>query len=91
MGTATNLIWVIKMHLQLSALDKLTTAMVAATMTMAAAGLRSPLVSGDIISLMMKQIEHKEGICRVYKGLSTSYLSITRAQSNGCCMGTSSI
>jgi len=77
MGTVTNPIWVIKKHLQLSASDKLTTAMVAATTTMAAAGLRTPLVGGGIISSTMKQIAHEEGICTVYKGLSTSYLSIT--------------
>jgi len=57
MGTAMNLIWVIKTYLQLSASDTLTTAMVAATM-MAAAGSRSSLVGGGIVFSTIKWIAH---------------------------------
>ena len=72
-GIATNPIWVIKTCLQLAASDKLATATMATT---AAAGSKSPVVVGGVVSTV-KQIAREEGIRGFYNGLSASYHGIT--------------
>jgi len=71
-----NPIWVVKAYLQLSTLDKLTTAMTATTTT-AAVGSRSLLIGGGIIFSTIKQMTHKDSIHGFYKLLSGGNLGVT--------------